>query len=143
MGKFADRYKTNRKVEEEGQWVDFGDGIEVKLRRLNSDHSKETRRKLEKPYQSMYRNRDMPDALQEELMIKQLSQSIVVDWKGVPDPADDEKMIPCTQENVAKVMTQVRDFRDDVVQASMTAATFQDADREVVEGNSGNALNGS
>jgi Asp-tRNA(Asn)/Glu-tRNA(Gln) amidotransferase C subunit len=141
MGKFSERYKTNTSMEEDGVWVDFGDGIKVKVRRLNSKHSQETRRKLEKPYAGQYRTRDMPASLQEELMIKQLSQSIIVDWEGVEDP-DTDVILPCTQENVTSIMTRLKDFREDVVTASMTQATFQDVSVAEAEGNSEPASNG-
>lgn len=142
MGKFTERYKTNTSMEEDGVWVDMGDGIKVKVRRLNSKHSQETRRKLEKPYAGQYRTRDMPASLQEELMVKQLAQSIIVDWEGVEDPQDDSKTLPCTPENVMLIMTQFKDFREDCVTASMTQATFQDVSVAEAEGNSEPASNG-
>jgi hypothetical protein len=149
MSKFLDRYKTDRKAEEGGQWVDFGDGLRVCLRRLNSQKSKEVRRKLEKPYANLYRGgREMPDSLQEELMNKQLAEAIIVDWEGVPelnekgDPIEDKAM-PCTPENVIRMVSQFPDFREDIVTASLERATFQVEERKDNEGNSGSALNGS
>jgi len=135
MGKFTDRYATNKVAEEEGQWVDFGDGIEVKLRRLNSEASREVRRKLEKPYEGQYRTRPMPDSLNEELLIKQLAQCIVVDWKGVENPDQDGQFLPCTPENVTMIVTRFKDFREDITTASMTQATFQGELKKQSEGN--------
>lgn len=124
---FMNRYKTDREMEENGVWVDFGDGIQVKIRRANSKHSRDTRAKLEKPYAGQFRNREMPQSLQDEILIKQLAQSIVVDWKGVPDPSnpDSPNPFPCNEENVIKVMTQFPDFREDILTASVAQATFQ------------------
>jgi hypothetical protein len=149
MSKFLDRYKTDRKLEEEGVWVDFGDGVEVKLRRLNSAKSKEVRRKLEKPYEKQYRNgREYPDSLQETLMNKQLAEAIVVDWKGIPElneqgePIEGKDMV-CTPDNVIRMVSQFPDFREEITTASLERATFQVEARKELEGNSGNASNGN
>lgn len=138
MAGLRDRYNTDRKAEEDGQWVDFGDGIKVKVRRLNSKHSRDTRRKLEKPYQAQFRAREMPDNLQEELLNKQMAQSIVVDWEGVDDPyaeAGKDGSMPafaCTPENVQKLVSDpdFKDFREDILTAAMTRETFEKEARE-------------
>ena len=149
MSKFFDRYKTDRGAEEEGVWVDFGDGIRVKLRRLNSAKSKEVRRRLEKPFEKQYRNgREYPDSLQEELMNKQLAQAIVVDWEGIPEldqsgsPIDGKDM-PCTPENVIRMVSQFPDFREEITTASLERATFQVEERKEREGNSEAVSNGN
>jgi len=138
MGKFSDRYATNVKAEEEGQWVDFGDGIEVKVRRVNSAKSKEVRRQLEKPYEKQFRGREYPDSLQEELVNKQIAKVLIVDWKGVPNPDDEdsEEPFPATEANIMTVITRYKDFREDILTACMSQATFQTDDRKAVEGNS-------
>lgn len=136
MSKFSERYKTNRSAEEDGIWVDFGDGIKVKIRRMNSQHSKDTRQVLEKPYAAAFRGREMPQSLQEELMNKQLAQSIVVEWEGVEDPTKEGKMLPFSQENVLRICAEVKDFRDDILTAAMERATFQTQILKESEGNS-------
>ena len=40
-------------MEEEGVWVDFGQGLEVKIRRSDSRRSREVFRRLYKPYRKM------------------------------------------------------------------------------------------
>jgi hypothetical protein len=137
MSKFSERYATNTQIEEDGQWVDFGEGIKVRVRRLNSKFSRDVRRKLEKPYTAMYRGREMPESLQEELMVKQLAQAIVVDWEGVEDESG--KTMPFSMDNAVKIFTVYRDFRDDVVTASMERATFQTEEQKAAEGNSKSA----
>lgn len=136
MAGFRDRYATDRNLEEEGVWVDFGDGLKVKIRRLSSKTSRETRRKLEKPYAAQFRNREMPDSLQDELLNKQVAQAIVLDWEGVEDPTTPAPaegktaFIDCTPENVLKVITALTDFRDDILTAAMERTTFEKEQRE-------------
>lgn len=151
MAGFMDRYSTDKTLEEEGVWVDYGEGLKVKIRRLNSKHSREVRRKLEKPYAAQFRGREMPESLQEELLNKQLAGSIVVDWEGVPDPdnapqflADgvtpDPKnpgtMLPYSPENVLRMVKEFGDFRDDILTAAMEKTTFQKEQRKEAEKNS-------
>lgn len=151
MSSFMDRYKTNKSAEEDGQWVSFGDEIQVKLRRINSKKSKEVRRRLEKPYAKVYRNGDIPESIQEELLNRQIAEAIVVDWKGVPDfeykegelTVIPDKFLDCTEDNVLRVIVAFPDFREDVMGASLEKATFQDEARKADEGNSENASNGN
>lgn len=139
-----DRYNTDQSLEEEGVWVDFGDGLQVKIRRLNSKHSRETRRKLEKPYSTQFRGREMPDSLQETLLNQQMSKSIVVDWKGVDDPYADVKpgdkdapALAHSEENVLKLLSdpEFKDFRDDILTAAMERTTFEKEQRKAKEKN--------
>jgi hypothetical protein len=131
---FKARYSTSKNLEENGVWVDFGDGVRVCVRRINSKVSKEVRRKLEKTYASAFKGRDLPAELVETIMIKQLSQALVVDWEGV-DPTDSGKVLPCTPENVEKVMTEFPDFREDVLTACIERATFQAEEIADAKGN--------
>ena len=135
MSGFMDRYKTDKGLEEEGVWVDYGDGLKVQMRRLNSKASKDCRRRLEKPYAGQYRGREMPDSLQEELLNKQLSQAVVVGWEGVPNPDDPKKDLPFSPENVLRMIQEFPDFRDDILTAAMERTTFQKGDVEKQEKN--------
>lgn len=143
MAGFKDRYATDRSLEEEGVWVDYGDGLKVKVRRLNSKHSRETRRKLEKPYAAQFRNRDMPESLQEELLNKQVAKAIVVDWEGVENPDKEGEQLPCTEENVLRMITEFPDFRDDILTAAMERTTFEKEQRKAAEKNSKSSSSGS
>lgn len=136
MSSFADRYATNKSQEEEGVWVDFGDGIKVKIRRMNSKFSRETRAKLEKPYASQFRGREYPLEIQENLFNQQLAKAIVIEWEGVPDAVDPKKMAPNTEEARMAVFKAYPDFREDVAAASMERATFQEISVKEAEGNS-------
>lgn len=144
MASLRKRYNTDTSLEEEGVWVDYGDGLQVKVRRLNSKHSRDVRRKLEKPYAAQFRSRDMPDSLQEELLNKQMAQSIVVDWKGVEDPytqvpeGKEAPPLAYSPENVLKIVSdpEFKDFREDILTAAMERTTFEKEQRKDAEKNS-------
>lgn len=137
MAGFLDRYNTSREYEENGVWVDFGDGVKVQIRRLTSKISRDYRRKLEKPYSAQFRNREMPDSLQEELLNKQVSGAVIVNWEGVPDPdapapKKDEKSaeLPFTIDNALRMCKDFPDFRDDILTAAMERTTYEKQARE-------------
>lgn len=132
MSKFLDRYKTDKKLEEEGQWVDLGDEILVKVARLNSERSQAVRRKLEKPYSKIRGN--IPEDISEEILTKQVAEAVLLDWKGVTD--DNGKDLECTYENRYKMLKEFKDFRFDVVTCSMEAETFKVRQIEEVTKNS-------
>lgn len=136
MPSFFDRYATDKSMEEEGTWVDYGDGLKVQVRRLNSTKSRDVRRKLEKPYVKQFRGQDMPDSIQEQLLNNQIAKAIVVSWEGVPNPDNPKEKLPCSEENVMMMITRYPDFRDDILAASMERATFQKEDLKAAEGNS-------
>ena len=83
---FADRFFTDHAMEEEGVWVDFGQGLEVKIRRSDSRRSREVFRRLYKPYRKM---EEAGNAIpyDDEILIraKWTAQALVADWKGVSD----------------------------------------------------------
>jgi hypothetical protein len=130
MAGFLDRYNTDRSLEESGVWVDFGDGLKVQVRRLTSKASREYRRKLEKPYIAQFRNREMPDSLQEQLLNKQVAGSVIVGWEGVPNPDNPKEEFPFSEENALAMVERFPDFRDDVLTAAMERTTFEKEQRE-------------
>jgi hypothetical protein len=135
---FFDRYNTDRGLEEEGVWVDFGDGVKVQVRRLTSKKSREYRRKLDKPYTAQFRGREMPDDLQEKLLNQQVAGVIIANWEGVPDPdapppakeGDKPKMLEFSQEAALMMVQKFPDFRDDILTAAMERTTFEKEQRE-------------
>lgn len=129
-----DQYKTSESLEEDGVWVDFGDGVSFKLRRLNSKVSRKVRKELEAPYQSqLRRNQDLPDDVAEGILRRQIASGVVVDWKGVTDEAD--KPMKYSAENALKLFTDLPDLLNDVAMAAAARATFREESVEEAKGN--------
>jgi hypothetical protein len=130
MAGFLDRYNTDRSLEEDGVWVDFGDGLKVQVRRLTSKKSREFRRKLEKPYTAQFRNREMPDSLQEDLLNKQVAGVVIVNWEGVVNPDKPSEQLEFSADNALMMCQKFPDFRDDILTAAMERTTFEKEQRE-------------
>lgn len=130
MSKFKERFAINPEVGENGQWVDFGDGIQVQVRRYSSKSVQELHRTLERPYAKIQKqnvNFEIPADVREKNIIKLLCDIIVVNWKGVTDIQSGEPL-ECTLENKKKIFedTHLEDFRNQVFFASASSETFRD-----------------
>jgi hypothetical protein len=76
-------FATDASAEQDGKWFDFGPDAKIKLRSFTSQKSREVRRKLDKPYVGITRaGGTLSDEIQEDLLIKQMSQALIVDWRG-------------------------------------------------------------
>lgn len=121
--KLLNRYSTDVNLEENGVWVDFGDGIRIRVRRIRSKKSLEVRKELERPYTSDIRKGPLPESTMETLLLQQMAHALVVDWEGIVD--DNEQPIPCTPDNITEVMAVLTDLRDEVLQVSISADSYR------------------
>jgi hypothetical protein len=113
MAKLSEIYTFDKVSFEDGTWVTIGNGISVKLRSPQSAHSKATRKKLEAPFASLTRGgRELPDDIAENLLIQQMAQSLIIDWRGV-DGEDGEPVI-ATPTTIEAALRTYQFFRDDV-----------------------------
>lgn len=120
--KFHDRYHVDKGAQEDGTWADLGDDIKVKVRRLNSAHAKATRRALEEPHLAALRAGNADD-LFEDILIKQMAQSLVLDWRGVTDSTG--APMSATPENVEAILREYPEFREEVGAKIMDRQTFK------------------
>jgi hypothetical protein len=128
------RFATDASREEEGVWVDFGDGIEVKVRRLSSKISRDVRKRLEKPHAEAIRRGPLPESLAEDILNRQLAEAIISDWKGVDD--DNGQPLACTVENKIAILKALPEFRDEIVSISIERDNYKAALNEDAEKNS-------
>lgn len=128
MSPFQKMFQTNRDLEEEGVVVDFGEGIKVKVARIQSDRSRAVRRRLEKPYRKRFQNNDLPEDVAENILVCQMAEAIILGWEGVTDRNGNP--LECTEGNIKKVLTDFPDFRDAVLQASIARETFLESEQE-------------
>lgn len=123
MADLADLYSFNKTAYEDGTWVAIGHGIEVKVRSPQSAHSKAIRRKLEAPYSALTRGgKELPDDIAENMLIKQMAQSLIVSWAGVEENG---VAIPATPENIEAVIRKYQFFREDVASVIAQRDTYK------------------
>jgi len=105
------QFETDKKIEQEGLWIDFGDyqwlcrragGSNVKFKEAFARETKKLKQVMELE--------DLPDAKGREVLAKVFSSHVVLDWKGMVGRNGDE--LEFTMENVAMIFTEIPDFFD-------------------------------
>lgn len=129
-GKFA----TDNDREENGVWVNFGDGIRVKVRRMKSRISQETRKELEKPYLADIRKGGITEEQAKEMLLQQISQAIISDWEGVTDK--DGATLPCTPAAKYNILKALPEFLDEIFVISTERDNYKAVADEDTEKNS-------
>lgn len=117
------KFATDSDREEAGIWVNFGEGIKVKVRRLKSRKSQEYRKELDKPYTNEIRRGALDDKTAEDLLIRQIGGGVVADWSGVED--EDGTPLPYTAENAIRLLRLLPEFRDAIFAVSVDADAFK------------------
>lgn len=117
------RFAMDDKKEEQGVWVDFGDGIKVKVRRFKSKASQDARKELEKPLTAEIRRGPLEEKVQEDLLIKQMAKAIIVDWKGVTD--EDGEELDCDFESKYYILKQLPEFRDEIAAIALDRDAYK------------------
>ena len=136
-------YGTDPTLETEGVWVNFGDGGEVKVGRYGNPKHKAALERLRRPYRSFeLSGRPLPDDVAERIMLEGLAEGIVFEWRGIEDESG---LIQFSKQNVIKTLSRVefRDFRNDILAASMSMETFRKQELEDAAKNSGNTSAGN
>jgi hypothetical protein len=126
-------FATDLDLEEDGVWIDIGDGGSLLVARLGNPKYREYLRKASKGLRSSIRNKSISEELSDEILLKAMSETILLDWKGIDD--DNGKPIKYTKETCLKLLTDLRDFRLLVTEIASEQQSFR---REVTdkEGNS-------
>ena len=117
------RFLTDQDREEAGVWVDFGDGIRIKVRRLRSRKSLDVRKELEKPFADQIRRAPLDDDTAQDLLLKQMSQGIIADWENVD--LGDGVTVPYTVDNAYKLLKALPELRDAILQVSADADSYR------------------
>ena len=134
MNRFIERYRTDKTLEEEGAWVDLGDGIKIKVARIQSHRARRVLARLYRPYESLRQNgRKVPEGVQETITRQWLAEGVLLDWEGVTDA--EGKAIPFSVENALQVFEAFPDFLDEVAFFSREQETFRAERLEAVTGN--------
>jgi len=123
------RFETDETAEREGVWVDMGDGLKVKVARFNNPAHRKIVESLQKPYRNILRaGGRLPADVQEDIAIRSMAEAILLGWEGVTDEAG--APLAYSAANAAKVLGDLRDFREQVAFLALEAETFR---REALE----------
>lgn len=121
-----EKFGTNKKAEQEGITLDYGDGLTVKIARAGGSNVR-----FEKAVQQRMRKFGLQakhDLLEPEQMRtifrEVLAETVVLGWTGVTDRDGNE--LPFNKDNCVKVFTDLPDLFDDVLEQSRKASLFKE-----------------
>lgn len=127
-------FSADEDLAENGKWFQFGDKISVKIRRYKSKKARKVRDNLEAPFKRASR---FGSSLSEEdtlaITNKHVAEGIIADWRGVTtrDGAD----LPYSKEAALTLMEELPEFRDAVVEISLSLDSFREEDKSEIVGN--------
>jgi hypothetical protein len=117
-------FGTDTKKEQDGVWIDLGDGGSMKIARMgNPDYIKEFQ-KITKPHRQAIRRGTLSEEVSQDLLVQAMAKHILLDWKGLKynDGAD----IPYSVEEAKKMLSSLKDFRDYVTEMANAAENFKE-----------------
>ena len=131
-------YGTDLKKETEGRWHNLSmiDGAKIKVAKAGNPENEKLLRKLYKPYaQQIRRGKDLSKSVQDEIELKLLTKTILLDWEGIPDGEGGE--IPYSEENAKELLSdpELKELKDEIHEASNDFAGFQAEMDEELEKN--------
>lgn len=127
--KIYSKYETDEKAEIEGTWIDLGDGAKIKIARLQNPRHREVLENLQKPFALNLRaGVKIPEADARRTGDEAIAKTILLDWQGIED--NQGNPIPYTEANAFKVLTDLKEFREVVVNLAFAHDTFR---KEVLE----------
>lgn len=120
-----ERYQTDEQMEEEGQWVRFDDDVEL---RIASRASKRADRALQAHRKEHHRHylsgKTIPLDVRTDAEIR-LAAACITDWRGAGVTGPDGAPMSYNRENATKLMTDLRELRDQVIFAASQAETYR------------------
>lgn len=117
------QFGTNSSKEIEGAWIDLGEGASLKVARLGNKENRALIQKLTTPHRVALRNGKLGEDLVEKITIEAMAATILLDWKGIEL---DGKALPYSRDNAIKLLTEYKDFREQVSAFAADIALFQD-----------------
>ena len=114
--------------EELGVWHDFNGDVKLRIRRLSSKISQNTRKDAEKPFAAQLRAKGTEDekqVLYDTILTQQIARGVIADWSGVTD--DDGNEIPYSGDVAAEIIAgdDMKDFRLEVLNLAMDKDSYR------------------
>lgn len=123
--------EQNTKIDT-GSWVEFKDSHFL-IASSSSLKFLRTMARLQKPYKRKIERNEMDPGDQQKILIQAISESVLLDWKGVQNSTGNE--VPYSKDLGAQALKNDPEFREFVMEISSDLANFKQEESEH-EGNS-------
>lgn len=108
-------FKTDKKKETEGVWIDLEDGAAVKIRRFNYPPAQKFLQNRLKPHRQAIALDAFPEENMNKIFAEALAKFLIVEWKNISygkDESGNDKPLSCTEGNVLLVCKELPELRD-------------------------------
>jgi hypothetical protein len=128
-------YLTDPSLEEEGVWVRLRKGdAEVLVARAGNSKQEELSRRLRKKHGRGFRGEELPQEIEEAIVLEVMSKAILLDWKGIEGPIpgvhEDEGEVPYSHDNARALLKLSRDFRLEITQIATEMEIYRQEEQE-------------
>ena len=125
-------FLTDEKKEIEGVWESIGEGCSIKVARANNPNYNKWFTRLTKPVRRQLRNDTLPEKKSEQILIKLMAKTILLDWEGMYEGGVE---LEYSEENAIRLLTEYKDFRQQVDDLSKSIELFRAEEDEEAEKN--------
>lgn len=120
-------FSTDKELENNGVWVDIGDGTILCVARMYNDRYNELLRGAIQPH----KRKELTSDESLEIMIDVEARSILVGWEGVTEDGED---VPYSIEKVKEYL-RLRDFRKKILEVANSMEAYKAQELEDGEKN--------
>lgn len=131
--KLAKVFGTDKSKEQEGVWIEMGEGGAIKVARMGNPSYSKKFQKLTKPYKQAIRRETLSDEIAERILVDSMAEHILLDWKGIEDENGNE--IPYSLETAKKLLSDLKDFRNYISEMATSIENFKEEEDEGTEKN--------
>ena len=136
----AKKYKTDEEAEDNGAWIDWGDGAKLKIARVGNNNYQRRAQALMKPHRHARDRGTISEEIQTDIVTKCIAETVLVDWEGIEY---DGKPIKYSSKNAEKLLNELKDFREDVLLVANDLSNFRATEIEDSSKNSQKSSGGS
>lgn len=129
-------FKANNKdSEENGKWVELGEGTAFKIRAFHAKIVAEKREELNKPFLQLQRaGIAIPDDKQTEIGLRVVGGAIIADWRGVKNVSGE--LVDYSEDEAVAILESLPALGGFIMGYSLEAQNYKD---ELTEAGSGNS----
>ena len=128
------KYKTDKKLDNEGVFVDYGGGTKFRLARMSRTNQRYQKAMTEvmEQHEIALKRKSLDEDLAEELQIKVFVETILLDWEGVNAP--DGQPLEYSKDAAIKLLTDLPDLYSDLQEQASSISHFREMeDAETVK----------
>ena len=126
-------FSTEEKYEKDGVWLEFGDGLKIKIARAggrNKQYLKELN-KLQRKYGRLIENDVLENSKADELLAEIYAKTILLDWEGITD--ENDKPLLFNVSNAKKILLDIPDLFILIRNESSKLTNFREQESNIEE----------